>query len=88
VPLGSLTEEYAPSADFGAELARLARYYKASTLVILRRIYDAGFIKGQAYLVAYAAGLDRLLALAGEGSAGGNFITPNRCESVSDSLVR
>jgi len=73
VPLGSLTEEYAPSADLSVELARLAKYYKVSTLVILRRIYDAGFIERQAYRSAYAAELDRLLALVGEGSPGGNF---------------
>jgi Zn-dependent peptidase ImmA (M78 family) len=69
VPLGSLTEEYAPSA----ELTRLAKYYKVSTLVILRRIYDAGFMEQQSYSAAYAAELNRLLALAGEGTSGGNF---------------
>lgn len=73
VPLGSLTEEYEPSADLGVQLARLAKYYKVSTLVILRRIYDAGFIEWQVYRSAYAAELDRLLALVGEGSPGGNF---------------
>ncbi|MGQ0773857.1 MAG: ImmA/IrrE family metallo-endopeptidase [Pseudonocardiales bacterium] len=73
VPLSSLTEEYVPSADLGAELARLAKYYKVSTLVILRRIYNAGFIEQQVYRVAYAAELDRLLALASEGRSGGNF---------------
>lgn len=73
VPLGSLTEEYESRTDISIELARLAKYYKVSTLVVLRRIYDAGFIERRAYRSAYDAELDRLLALVGEGSSGGNF---------------
>lgn len=73
VPVGSLTEEYERGADLGLELARLARYYKVSTLVILRRIYDAGFIEWQEYRSVYATELDRVLTLLGEGSPGGNF---------------
>lgn len=73
VPVSSLSQEYTPGADITVELARLARYYKVSTLVILRRIYDAGFIGRQEYHFVYAAELERLLALVAEGSSGGNF---------------
>jgi Zn-dependent peptidase ImmA (M78 family) len=73
VPLNSLTEEYDSNADIGVELVRLAKYYKVSTLVVLRRIYDAGFIARQVYRSTYDAELDRLLALVGAGSSGGNF---------------
>jgi Zn-dependent peptidase ImmA (M78 family) len=73
VPVSSLTQEFLTSNDISAELTRLARYYKVSTLVILRRIFDAGLIDQQAYRPVYEAELERLLALIGEGSSGGNF---------------
>jgi Zn-dependent peptidase ImmA (M78 family) len=73
VPVSSLTQEYLTSNDIGTELTRLARYYKVSTLVILRRIFDAGLIERQAYRSAYEAELDRVITLMGEGSSGGNF---------------
>lgn len=73
VPVSSLTEEYERDADLSLELARLAKYYKVSTLAILRRIFDAGFIEWHEYRSVYATELDRILGLLGEGSPGGNF---------------
>src|SRR5262249_34566346 len=73
VPVSSLRQEYLAGNDIGGELARLAKYYKVSTLVILRRIFDAGLIDQQAYRSVYQAELGRLLALLGEGTSGGNF---------------
>jgi Zn-dependent peptidase ImmA (M78 family)/transcriptional regulator with XRE-family HTH domain len=73
VPVHSLTQEYVPNADISAELARLAKYYKVSTLVVLRRIYDAELIDRPTYRSVYEAELNRILAFVGEGSSGGNF---------------
>ena len=42
VPLAVLRNEYARTAELGDEVSRLARRFKVSTLVILRRIHDAG----------------------------------------------
>jgi Zn-dependent peptidase ImmA (M78 family) len=58
------------------ELERLARQFKVSTLVVLRRLFDAGYFTLSQYVDAYAAERDRILAIMEERSArgeGGNF---------------
>ena len=57
--------------DLQDSLSRLSRYFKVSTLVILRRMRDAGHLSFREYFSAYETELERLLAL-GTGS-GGNF---------------
>jgi len=74
VPMASLKEEYErDNDDLTNELERLARYYKVSTLVILRRIFDAGFISISKYRAAFDEELARVLALSVERASGGNF---------------
>jgi Zn-dependent peptidase ImmA (M78 family) len=73
VPLASIAEEYVPSPDLTTELDRLAKFYKVSTLVVLRRIYDAGLMAWDVYRLAYEAELARVLELAASGGSGGNF---------------
>ena len=71
VPLDRVQAEYSERAFLNDEVNRLARRFKVSTLVILRRIHDAGLLTRQAFRSAYADELDRLEALrAGDG---GNF---------------
>jgi Zn-dependent peptidase ImmA (M78 family) len=71
VPLASFREEYQPEAELRAELDRLARRFKVSTLVILRRIHDAGGLTGDQFWREYRRELERLRAMpSGEG---GNF---------------
>lgn len=75
VPLNVLREAVGP-VDVGAEnLDRLARQFKASTLVVVRRIYDAGLLTRPAYNAAYAAERQRVLALMQQrtGPSSGNF---------------
>jgi Zn-dependent peptidase ImmA (M78 family)/transcriptional regulator with XRE-family HTH domain len=72
VPLAVLREEFNADATLHDEMNRLARRFKVSTLVILRRIHDAGYLGRQAMWAAYQAELDRLLDIP-RGGSGGNF---------------
>ena len=71
VPLASLRETYDRTAALDAEVDRLARRFNVSTLVILRRIHDAGGLSRQQFWDAYEAELERLRAIP-RGS-GGDF---------------
>ena len=71
VPLAVLHEDYRRGEDLTEALARLARRFKVSTLVILRRIHDAGGLTREQFRHAYDAELDRLMALPT--SSGGSF---------------
>ncbi len=71
VPREALEEAYDRRAEQGGEARRLARLFKVSTLVVLRRIYDAGGLSRDAYWKAYEDELDRLRALPA--GSGGNF---------------
>lgn len=61
------------TGDLTAELERLARIYKVSTLVILRRLKDLGAMSWATYNSAYETELARVLALVGD-SSGGNYL--------------
>ena len=71
VPLAVLREEYNKGAEFQVEVKRLARRFKVSTLVVLRRIHDIGGLTQEQLWQAYREELARLMSLPkGEG---GNF---------------
>ncbi|MCC5476872.1 ImmA/IrrE family metallo-endopeptidase [Streptomyces barringtoniae] len=74
VPLVEIRSEYGGDATV-AELERLARRYRVSTLVVLKRLYDAGFLQWDDYQARYAAERQRVVAaMAGrEGESGGSF---------------
>lgn len=94
VPLASLRERYLRSNELTAELDRLAKLYKASTLVVLRRIADAGLLDRTEYRRVYEQELARVTALAQQREPGGNFYntTPVRVSKrfaralISDTL--
>jgi Zn-dependent peptidase ImmA (M78 family) len=71
VPLELMRREYNPSAAMPDEVSRLARRFKVSTLVILRRILDVGGLTRQGFWDAYHAEVDRLRAIPR--GTGGNF---------------
>lgn len=71
VPMAELDKEYDRDAPQAKEAARLARIYKVSTLVILRRMHDAGGLTREELRKAYEAEVKRLRAL--ERGSGGNF---------------
>ncbi len=62
--------------DLTEELDRLARQFKVSTLVVLRRLFDTGYFTLPQYRAAYPDERERILALMEErssGGGGGNF---------------
>lgn len=71
VPLAALRQEYRGRAALHDETKRLARHFKVSTLVVLRRIHDAGGLTREQMWQAYEEELDRLGAI--EKGSGGDF---------------
>lgn len=74
VPLAVLRDEYQRGADLLVEVKRLARRFKVSTLVILRRIHDAGGLTREQFWRAYQEEVERLLAIQ-RGSGGDFYLT-------------
>ncbi len=73
VPRDDLQMMYDPDADLTAELDRLARQFKVSTLVILRRVYESGLLDRETFRQTYEATLARLRQIERRGSGGGSF---------------
>lgn len=71
VPIAALREEVQGRVNLTADLVRLVRRFKVSSLVILRRLLDAGLITRAAFKSAYDAELERLPRRTG--SSGGDF---------------
>jgi Zn-dependent peptidase ImmA (M78 family) len=62
-------------AELPNQLQRLAREFKVSTLVVLRRLYDSGKLTQPQFRIAYADERERLLAIIEQSgdASGGNF---------------
>ena len=74
VPIETMRAEYDQRAELATEVQRLARRFKVSTLVVLRRIHDAGGLTDEELSDAYDAEQARLLALP-RGSGGDFYLT-------------
>ena len=74
VPLSALVEAYNPSNGIQEEKQRLARLFKVSTLVILRRMYDAGGLTRDQFWNAYDEEVTRLHDMP-RGSGGNFYLT-------------
>jgi len=74
VPLNALRPEIRRAADPTEESNRLARVFKVSSLVLLRRMHDAGALGRDEMWAAYEAELDRLRAIP-KGSGGDFYLT-------------
>jgi Zn-dependent peptidase ImmA (M78 family)/transcriptional regulator with XRE-family HTH domain len=74
VPLESFRAEHNRRAELRDELDRLARRFKVSTLVVLRRMHDTGTLRGDAYWNAYEEEVRRLRELP-KGSGGDFYLT-------------
>lgn len=73
VPAAVMRAEFDPTRPIDAEIRRLARRFKVSTLVVLRRVLDIGAIDQAGFHRAYDDELLRLRALGERGTGGGNF---------------
>lgn len=73
VPMVHFRAEYRRDVQPIEELPRLARVYKVSTLVVLRRMFDAGFIDEQELREAYRQELERVRSMAQRVAGGGDF---------------
>lgn len=74
VPLEALRVEHRQTDDLAGEIERLARCFKVSALVILRRIHDAGYLSQRELWTAYHEELERLKAIS-RGSGGNFYLT-------------
>ena len=73
VPLAALRSDLRRDESLPRALARLARTFKVSTLVILRRLLDAGWIDRDRFDVIWHQEVERLRGLIQGGSGGGDF---------------
>jgi Zn-dependent peptidase ImmA (M78 family) len=73
VPLAAVRGELRGGESLDDTLSRLARTFKVSTLVILRRLLDAQWLDRAAFDAAWAQEIGRLRALSQRGSGGGDF---------------
>ena len=71
VPMRLLRSEFEPNAERTAELQRLARKFKSSTLVVLRRIHEAGYLSWDEYRRSYLDECER--AMESRRGGGGDF---------------
>lgn len=73
VPMSVFIPEIVEGEPLPDTLSRLARRFKVSTLVILRRMADAGRLNRNAFFIAYREEMDRLRNLETGGTGGGDF---------------
>jgi Zn-dependent peptidase ImmA (M78 family) len=73
VPLEQFTHDYNRSASVDMEMQRLARMFKVSTLVVLRRMRDAGGIANDEFWELFHAEVARLMAIMAAKAGGGDY---------------
>lgn len=73
MPLAQLRQEHQADAPVAVEIQRLAKLFKVSTLVALRRLFDAGFIDQATLWQSYREEVARIGLLDKGGSGGGDF---------------
>jgi Zn-dependent peptidase ImmA (M78 family)/transcriptional regulator with XRE-family HTH domain len=74
VPVASIRDFRVNRNNLTEQLSRLAREFKVSTLVVLRRLFDAGFFTLEQFRAAYAEELERVLTfMEARSGSGGNF---------------
>lgn len=87
VPFETFRAEYQPTAEVHAEMQRLAKVYKVSTLVVLRRMYDAGGMSIDRFHSLYRDEVERLVRLMRARDPGGNYYNTTTSR-VSERFMR
>lgn len=87
VPLAALRPAIRPDEPLDDAMQRLARQFKVSKLVILRRLLDAGVLDRAAFDRAWGKERARLRELAGAKASGGTFY-PTTLSRVSRRFAR
>ena len=75
VPIAAVRAQYDPQAGTQDEMMRLARTFKVSTLVMLRRLHDIGALTLSAFRAAYDIELERLTTIPAKGGGGDFHLT-------------
>lgn len=73
VPMAALRAELVADEAIAFTLKRLARHFKVSTLVILRRLLDAGQIDRDTFFACYRQEMERLQEVEARNTGGGDF---------------
>jgi Zn-dependent peptidase ImmA (M78 family) len=74
LPIAAVPRAPDPGETLTDWIERLARRFKVSTLVVLRRMYDVGLMGWEEYRAAYDSEFQRIMGFVGErASGGGNF---------------
>lgn len=88
VPIDEIRDQFRAQGPLVDELNRLARRFKVSTLVILRRVQEAGYLTWEEFRAAYQEELARVLDLAGEQAGGGGNFYNTQPVRVSKTFAR
>jgi Zn-dependent peptidase ImmA (M78 family) len=73
IPLDAFKQDYRPADSVDQEMQRLARAFKVSTLVVLRRMYDAGGLRRERFWELYHAEVVRLVKIMKTKAGGGDY---------------
>ncbi len=73
VPVAELELMYQSGEELRRELDRLARYFKVSTLVILRRLHESGMFGREEFWQAYQEEVEHLRRFERRSAGGGDF---------------
>lgn len=73
MPMQATRAAYQRNTPLTDEIQRLAKRFKVSTLVVLRRLFDAGFLDEETLWQNYRQESERIANLNRSGSSGGNF---------------
>lgn len=88
VPMEDFRQQYNAQAPLVDELNRLARRYKVSTLVVVRRIHEGGYLTWDEFRAAYQDELQRVFNLAADKAGGGGNFYNTQPVRVSKTFAR
>ncbi|MBF0121685.1 MAG: ImmA/IrrE family metallo-endopeptidase, partial [Desulfobacterales bacterium] len=72
MPINETRQAFQKNAPIDEEIQRLARLFKVSSLVVVRRIYDAGYLNKSEFRKYYRDEIKKNHSIT-KGSGGGNF---------------